>query len=73
MTTSARQLYLFYRDGFRSMVVGRALWKIIAIKLFLIFAVLKVFFFSNFLEKHFRNDAERSAHVMDNLTRTAPR
>jgi hypothetical protein len=64
------KLYAFYRDGFRSMVLGRTLWKLIALKLFIIFAVLKLFFFSNFLEKNFHTDRERSAHVLDNLTRT---
>jgi len=69
MTTLPKRLYGFYLDGFRSMVLGRTLWKLIVLKLFLIFAVLKLFFFSNYLEKNFRSDAERSAHVLDNLTR----
>jgi len=74
MTALPGRLYGFYRDGFRSMVLGRTLWKLIALKLFLIFAVLKLFFFSNYLEKNFRSDTERSAHVLDNLTRPpAPR
>lgn len=55
------------------MVLGQTLWKIILIKLFLMFAVLKLFFFSNVLEKEFRSDAERSAHVLENLTRGASR
>ena len=59
----------FYRDGFRSMLVGRTLWKIIAVKLFLMFAVLKLLFFSDFLADNFRTDQERSAHVLGNLTR----
>ena len=42
----------FYRDGFRQMTLGRTLWAIILIKLFIIFAVLKVFFFPNFLKEH---------------------
>jgi hypothetical protein len=69
MTILARRIYTFYRDGFRSMVLGRTLWKLIALKLFIMFAVLKIFFFSNFLEKNFHTDRERSAHVLDNLTR----
>ena len=70
MTTLPRRLCSFYRDGFRSMELGRTLWKLIALKLFLIFAVLKLFFFSNYLEDNFHTDRERSAHVLDNLTRT---
>ena len=72
MITLPVRLYCFYRDGFRSMVLGRTLWKLIALKLFLLFAVLKLFFFSNFLEKNFRTDSERSSFVLESLTRTAP-
>lgn len=42
----------FYYDGFRQMTLGRTLWLVIAVKLFIIFAVLKVFFFPNFLREH---------------------
>ena len=45
-----------YSDGFRSMTLGKTLWAIILIKLFVIFAVLKVFFFPNFLKQHADND-----------------
>jgi hypothetical protein len=69
--TALVRMYAFYRDGFRSMVLGRTLWKLIAVKLILIFAFLKLFFFSDFLQKNFHTDDERSAHVLDNLTRGA--
>lgn len=37
-----------YRDGFRGLTpMSRTLWLIIAVKLFVMFAVLKVFFFPN--------------------------
>lgn len=69
MTALPKQLYRMYRDGFRSMVVGRTLWKILAIKLFIIFAVLKLFFFPNYLNTNFNTDHDRAGHVLDNLTR----
>jgi len=40
-----------YYDGFRHMSLGRALWAVILIKLFIIFAILKVFFFPDFLKQ----------------------
>lgn len=46
-----RAFHLYY-DGFRSMTLGKTLWVIILVKLFLIFAVLKIFFFPNFLNSH---------------------
>lgn len=41
-----------YCDGFRQMTLGKTLWIIIGIKLFIIFVVLKLFFFPNFLSHH---------------------
>ena len=46
-----RKAFDLYYDGFRSMTLGRTLWLIIGIKLFIMFAILKVFFFPNFLSK----------------------
>jgi hypothetical protein len=50
------KVYNLYYDGFRHMRLGRTLWAIILIKLFIIFAVLKVFFFPNFLKQHAKGD-----------------
>ncbi len=61
----------FYRDGFRRMTVGRTLWAIIAVKVFLIFAVLKFFFFPDFLATRFATDMQRADHVLQQLTRPA--
>ena len=41
-----------YYDGFRHMTLGKTLWLIIGIKLFIMFAILKVFFFPDFLKQH---------------------
>ena len=35
----------FYVEGFRSMTWGRTLWILILVKLFVIFVVLRIFFF----------------------------
>ncbi|MBQ9649392.1 MAG: DUF4492 domain-containing protein [Prevotella sp.] len=45
-----------YYDGFRNMRLGKTLWAIILIKLFIMFAILKVFFFPNFLKEHAQGD-----------------
>jgi len=45
-----------YYNGFRSMRLGKTLWAIIIIKLFIMFAILKVFFFPNFLKEHAQGD-----------------
>lgn len=63
------RVYRFYRDGFCQMTVGRTLWKIIFIKLFIMFAILKTFFFPDFLATNFTDDRQRAEHVIDQLTR----
>lgn len=50
------RVFDLYYDGFRNMKLGRTLWAIILIKLFIIFAVLKVFFFPDFLKQHAEGD-----------------
>ena len=45
-----------YYEGFRSMRLGKTLWAIILIKLFIMFAILKAFFFPNFLKQHAQGD-----------------
>ena len=44
--------YDLYADGFRNMRLGRTLWAIILIKLFIMFAILTVFFCPDFLKQH---------------------
>ena len=46
------RVYDLYIDGFRHMRLGKTLWAIILIKLFIIFVVLKLFFFPDFLSSH---------------------
>jgi hypothetical protein len=48
----AYNVYHLYADGFRSMTIGKTLWTIIIIKLFIMFAILKVFFFPNFIRQN---------------------
>lgn len=40
-----QSVWRFYRDGFRAMIWGRTLWILILIKLFVMFAILRLFFF----------------------------
>lgn len=69
MRLLAKRIFRFYYEGFREMTVGRKLWMIILIKLFIMFAILKLFFFPDFLQTHFQNDPDRTDYVIDQLTR----
>ena len=51
MKNLVTSIWQFYVDGFRSMTLGRTLWLIIAIKLFIMFFILRLFFFPNYLNE----------------------
>ncbi len=63
-----KRVFLFYYEGFKGMTVGRKLWLIILIKLFVMFVVLKVFFFKDFLGSKFSDDKQKSEYVLKQLT-----
>ncbi len=62
------KIFYFYYDGFRAMTLGKTLWIIILIKLFIFFFVLKLFFFPDLLNTRFDTDDERAEHVSVELT-----
>ena len=64
-----KSIFTFYLEGFKSMKLGRKLWLIVAIKLFIIFAVIKLLFFPNILEENFKSDKERSEYILKQLTK----
>ncbi|MDR0566671.1 MAG: DUF4492 domain-containing protein [Prevotellaceae bacterium] len=62
----------FYAEGFRSMTIGKTLWMIILIKLFVMFAILKAFFLPSFLGK-FGSPSDKQEYVAGELVdRAAP-
>jgi len=66
---TVRKVSLFYYEGFSNMSSwGKKVWIIIFIKVFIIFAILKLFFFPDFLMKNFENEKQRSEYVLDQLT-----
>lgn len=65
----ATRVFRFYYDGFSDMSQwGRKVWIIILVKLFIIFIILKVFFFRDFLDEKYDNDAQRSEYVLNQIT-----
>ncbi len=62
------RVFRFYFDGFRNMSWwGRRVWIIILIKLFVIFIILKLFFFQGFLSERYTSDDQKSEYVLDQL------
>lgn len=67
-----KRIFSFYADGFAQMTVGRTLWIVILIKLFIMFAILKVFFFPDFLGEKCATEAEKSSYVQNILIGEKP-
>ena len=65
-----RKVIRFYVEGFREMTVGRTLWAVILVKLFIMFAVLKVFFFPDPLAG--KSPAEKADCLLENLAPPIP-
>jgi len=63
-----RRVWDLYYDGFRSMTIGKTLWVIIAIKLVVIFVVVKLLFFPNFLSSKSDTDEGKAEYVREQVT-----
>lgn len=64
-----KSVFMFYYEGFRNLSSwGRQVWLIIAVKLFIMFIILKIFFFPDFLKVNFKDDNERSDYILEQLT-----
>ena len=58
-----------YIDGFKSMKLGKKLWLVIAIKLIIMFGILKIFLFNETLNTKFETNEEKSDFVINSLTK----
>jgi hypothetical protein len=68
MRRRLKAVIAFYIEGFRGMRLGRKLWAIVLIKLFVLFVVVKWLFFPDVMQERFHSDAQRSAYILDQLT-----
>lgn len=63
-----KNIALFYKDGFANMRLGRTLWAVILIKLFMLFALLKTFIYDKSI-RDLKSYEEKSQFVLKNLTK----
>ena len=70
MSKISNRLYAvwhLYRDGFKNMTWGKPLWLLIFLKLFIMFAILRVFFFRPAMSG--MTEEEKSETVGTHLTK----
>lgn len=67
-----KRVFNFYRDGFRNMTVGKTLWVIILIKLFIFFIIIRWIFFPNFLASKSDDDEGKAQYVREQLVNNHP-
>lgn len=60
-------VFEFYRQGFSAMRLGKTLWGVIFVKLFVIFVLLKIFVFDENLNSTFASNVDKSEFVLRNL------
>ncbi|MDR0419882.1 MAG: DUF4492 domain-containing protein [Prevotellaceae bacterium] len=65
-----KRIISFYVEGFKGMTTGKTLWLIILVKLFIMFAVLKIFFFPSYLGK-FDSADKKQNYVSNELIQRA--
>lgn len=71
MKNALLSVWNFYLEGFRNMTLGRTLWVIILLKLFVMFFILKWFFFPDFLGSRHSTDTEKGTYVGNELIQRA--
>lgn len=71
MYSFLRNVVAFYVEGFQTMTWGRTLWIIIVLKLVILFAVLRPFFFQPALQGSEKEKAHHSPRPCLHLLRMA--
>jgi len=61
------KIYYFYMDGFKNMKIGKTLWKIIFIKLAVIFILLNYFIHDKSINTEYKTFESKSDFVYQNL------
>ena len=65
MKSTFVNIWKFYRDGFKNMTWGRPLWILIFLKVIILFAVLRAFFFQPVLAG--KTEEQKIEHVGNQL------
>lgn len=64
---NVKNIYMFYYEGFKNMKVGKTLWKIILLKLFIILVILKYFVHDKNFKTEYITEESKASFVYENL------
>ncbi|MDO5017655.1 MAG: DUF4492 domain-containing protein [Porphyromonas sp.] len=65
------KLFQLWKEGFRTMTWGKPLWILNIIKLLILFGVLRLFFFPDFLKEQSDTEEGRGEYVRNELVQRA--
>ncbi len=69
MVNIIKNIAKFYIDEFKNIEkLGVRVWIVILIKFFIMFVILKIFFFQDFLDNKFDNDKDKSEYIIEQIT-----
>lgn len=63
-------IFFFYYDGFKNMSVGKTLWKVVLIKIFIILVFLNQIMYEKNFKSEYETFEKKSAFVIQNLLRS---
>ncbi|WP_320033870.1 DUF4492 domain-containing protein [Campylobacterota bacterium DY0563] len=58
-----------YIDGFKNLTLGKTLWKIVIIKLLIIFTILNLFIYDKSINTEYKSNDQKIEFVYKNLTK----
>lgn len=64
---SGFNFFTMFRDGFKSMTLGKTLWTLVIIKLIIMFLILRPFFFPNYLNSKADTKEGKADYVREQL------
>ena len=67
MSQALKRIARFYYEGFTGMKLGKTLWLVVLVKLFVMFAVIRFFFMPDVLS-HKAADGDKAAYVSSQIT-----
>lgn len=62
-----KNIFNFYYTGFRDMKLGKTLWLIVFVKLFIMIFILKFLIFNKTIYSEFQTDEDRVNFIYQNL------